>query len=522
MALPEVEKTNQKTVLKSPDDVFSRQLSDENPRKGRRIWKGLGLTVLTLAAGGAAFVAFAPGGRELPGIVKGGINGGYINPNLLFDNVGSQVNLLLIGRDVNWKIGKVFDPKTGKYRPFQVQDKTTPARSDTMIVVSLNKETKTIRMVSLPRDAMVRLADNDYGVHRAKLNSAHAYGGPPLLIKTLQEEMGLTIHRYAVIKFDGFKNLIDQVGGVEVKVDGALKKGHDGKLYRGNLDYDDNWGNLHIHLKPGLQKLDGVTAHNYVRFRMDREGDPGRIRRQQQVMRALAKQMSHVNFWELPGLIQEVQKQFATDMTTSELASAAAFAKSIGDASKIQPLTLFGMYSTRGSVLLNKPKNEKLLSYIFGNTFNAKHFLERSPSTNDDEFGPANDATPEAKAILEAAGIIHSDSDLKENYGNEAPVRVEENTSEASAPRHSRYAATSDANADAEKPRRASKKSKTNSETHKSSVSRRESSASPSATESAGEDSVIGDTPARHESGAVRESSPAPAVETSVPSESPQ
>lgn len=506
LSLPEVEKTNQKSVLKPTDDIFSRQLEDEKPRKSSRIWKGLGLSVLLLAAGSAAFLTFTDRGQDITKTGKQAIDLGIgykTDPDFLFNQVGSQVNILLIGRDVNWKIGKVFDPKTGKYRPFQVHDEKTPARSDTMIVVSLNKETNTIRMVSLPRDAIVRLADNDYGVRRTKLNAAHAYGGPQLLIKTLQEELGLTIHRHAVIKFDGFKNLIDQVGGVEVNVDGALKKGHDGKLYRGNLDYDDNWGNLHIHLKPGLQKLDGSAAHAYVRFRMDREGDPGRIRRQQQVMRALAKQMTQVNLWDLPGLIQEVQKQFATDMSTKELASAAAFAKNIGDTSKIQPLTLFGSYYNRGSVCLNEPKNKKLLSYIFGSTFNPNRFLQRSPSTNGDEIGPANDASPEALALLKAAGIIKEEGSAEE-AGHSVPVRVEEISAESSNGRHSRYAAVNETNEDEEKPRRTRKKSTRSSESHsetrKSHASKQESASAKA--ENSGIESVIGDTPARHEAGA--------------------
>ena len=526
MASPQVEKTTQKTVLKPESDVFSRQLDTGKPLKSKasRIWKGLGLVVLALAATGAAFLTFTASGQKISQLGKQGIEGGITyktNPDLLFDHVGSQVNILLIGRDVNWKIGKVFDPKTGKYRSYQVHDESTPARSDTMIVVSLNKDTKSVRMVSFPRDAIVRLADNDYGVRRTKLNAAHAYGGPPLLIKTMQDELGLTIHRYAVIKFDGFKNLIDQVGGVEIDVDGALKKGRDGKLYRGNLDYDDNWGNLHIHLKPGLQTLDGTAAHAYVRFRMDREGDPGRIRRQQQVMRALAKQMAHVSWYRLPGLIQEVQTQFVTDMSTSELASAAAFAKGIGDASKIQPITLFGTYSSNGSIVLNKPKNDKLLSYIFGSTFNPARFLQRSPSTKGDEIGPANDATPDAKAILQAAGILRPDGELTED-ASAVPVRIEETSTEASLVRPSRYAATDDENQAEEKPRRTTKKStrssassKTRSETKQSSASPPETASEAPAAESSSADNIIGDTPTRHDSVvSVNETAPAPAEET--------
>ena len=532
MAFPEVEKNPQKTIQKPADDVFARQL-ETNGGKGKRIWKGIGLSILALASGGAAFLAFTQVGRDTTSALTTyapAIYEAKANPDLIFDNLGSQVNILLIGRDVNWKVGKVYDPQTGKYRPFQVHDESAPARSDTMILVSLNKEDKTIRMVSFPRDAIVRLADNDAGVRRTKLNAAHAHGGPELLIRTMQEELGLTVHRHAVIKFDGFKNLIDQVGGVEVNVEGALKKGRDGKLYRGNLDYDDNWGNLHIHLKPGVQRLDGDTAHAYVRFRMDREGDPGRIRRQQQVMRALAKQMTQVSPFQLPGLIQEVQKQFNTDMTPSELASAAAFAKNIGDTAKIQPLTLFGTYYQGGSIRLNKPKNEKLLAYIFGNTFNPANFLNRSPSTTEDEIGSGNNASPETKAILQAAGIIKSEDEMLVDPNSNLPTRIEETrTAEGPQPR-SRYASVgeennNEENSAEEKPRRSRTRRSREKERSETPTRRRratretssESSSNSERGERSSEESVIGGPTAREESGATREAVSEPPAEAPAP-----
>ena len=216
-----------------------------------------------------------------------------------------------------------------------------------------------------------------------------------------------------MIRFEGFKKLIDQLGGIEVDVDGALKKDPvTGKHYRGRLKYDDDYGNLHIDLQPGVQTLNGQQAHDYVRFRMDEEGDPGRIRRQQQVMRALAKKIMHAGMTEIPGLVKEVREQFKTDLSDEELASAANFARNLGDAAKIQPITLFGAYTRRGSVVLNRPKNEKLLSYVLGTTFNAKNFLVNSPSTRDDEIGITNDSNPAALAVLKAAGVEVSESSI--------------------------------------------------------------------------------------------------------------
>ena len=395
----------------------------EAPRKKGLFWRGLAVALVVLAGLAMAYLKFTPHGRDTAAMISSTTQmlvAAKTNPNLIFDDVGGDhVNVLLIGRDVNYK--PVYD-KRGRNVWHKPEEKDT-ARSDTMIVVTLDKNRNVIRMVSLPRDAIVHLPPNDFHVRKAKLNAAHAYGGPPLLIKTLHDELGLTIHRYAVIRFEGFKKLIDEVGGVEVKVDGALKRDHQtGKLYRGNLDYDDNWGNLHIHLKPGLQRLNGEQAHNYVRFRMDLEGDPGRIRRQQGVMRALAKQVMQAPVYKLPRLVKEVRQQFQTDLTDAEIGSMADFAKSVGDASKIQPLTLFGTFNTRGSLTLNKPKNEKLLSYVFGPTFDPSSFLDRSPSTDSDELGPTNDANPAALKILREAGVVDKKDPLEKGLGVDAPV----------------------------------------------------------------------------------------------------
>lgn len=394
-------------------------------RPRRSIWKKLGIWAGTLALlsflGLFAYFNFTTHGRStgqtlsefVPAVIEA-----KQNPELIFDHAGSDViNILLIGRDVNWVIKKVYDPSRDLWANMQVPDEDTPARSDTMLIISLDRRRDVIHMVSLPRDARVHLPPNKYGMRRAKLNAAHAYGGPEMLVQTIHDELGITIHHYAVIRFEGFKKLIDQVGGVEVDVLGALHR--DGS--RGPLKYDDNWGNLHIDLQPGLQLLDGSDAHDYVRFRMDIEGDPGRIKRQQQVMRALAKKLATQPLWNIAPLVQEVRKQFETDpnLDTAEIASAADFVKEVGDPSKIQPLTLFGAYTARGSLILNRTKNRKLLQYVFGPTFDERRFLQNSPSTRNDVVGEENNTSPGAIAILRRAGILKGEA-------SETPLHEEE------------------------------------------------------------------------------------------------
>jgi LCP family protein required for cell wall assembly len=410
-------------LLKEEPDLFGQQIKE---KKRGRFWRWLGATVLLLVVGGGAYATLTPHGRETVHLFRQAVPTMIAvqqNPDLLFEKAGSnQVNILLIGRDVNWKPALVWDPVTKTKRPYHVHDNETKARSDTMIIMSLDKIHNRIRMISVPRDSIVYIPDHDV----EKINAAHSYGGPQLLMRTLHDELGITIHHYAVIQFDGFKNLIDQVGGVTVNVDGALKRDRrTGKLYRGNLDYDDNWGNLHIHLKPGMQKLNGEQAHSYVRFRMDLEGDPGRIRRQQQVMRALAKSIMQAPPYRIPGLVQEVRRKFETSLGDQEIGSAAYFTKRIGDTAKIQPLTLFGVYYRKGSIKLNKPKNEALLGTIFGSTFNPDNFLQRSPYTSrGDDIGSVNNSSKEAQAVLREAGLLE-DAKAPRATELDVPVRVE-------------------------------------------------------------------------------------------------
>jgi len=409
-------------------NIFDQQLKQ---KKRGGIWRWLGFTTLVFVGAGVGFATMTSQGREAVGMMRKyapAVIAARQDPELLFTNANSDhVNILLIGRDEDWTPKKVYDPTTKTYRPFRAHDEKAAARSDTMIVLSLDRTQKTIRMVSFPRDALVNLPPNPEGVTRTKLNAAHSYGGPEMLIKTLHDELGLTIHRHAVMKFSGFKKLIDQVGGVDVDVIGALKKDRrTGKEYRGNIDYKDEWGMWEVHLKPGMQHLDGEQAHGYVRFRIDREGDPGRIRRQQQVMRALAKKLMHTSPLQMAPLVNEIRQQFQTDLKDEELAATALFAKNIGDPSKIQPLTLFAAMTPTGDLILNRPKNELLLNAIFGPTFDKRNFLVRSPETKRDDVGPANNASPEALAVLREAGIVDAAGKILRSAGLDVPVRVED------------------------------------------------------------------------------------------------
>lgn len=172
-------------------------------------------------------------------------------PSLPF-NIGRQ-NILFMGLDSN---GRNTDPFKG-------------TRSDSMIVVSIDPATKSANVLSIPRDSKVYLSDN-HGLD--KINAAHAYGGPDLTIRTIQDTFGIKIDHYIALDFRAVRELVKAFGGVSVNVEKRM-------VYR------DRTAGLNIDLHPGYQVLTPEQAEGYLRFRHYAVGDIGRMQRQQWFMR---------------------------------------------------------------------------------------------------------------------------------------------------------------------------------------------------------------------------------------------
>ena len=161
------------------------------------------------------------------------------------------------------------------------------SRTDTIFAVTLDFPSRSVSEVSVPRDMGVMLPQG----HEDKINTAYVFGGINESDQVIGSFLGLPqlpnghyFDRYIVLRVDATKDLIDAVGGIDLNVMNSNALRHSGA--NGPLDYDDNWGHLHIHLKPGFQHLNGEQAVGYARFRHDWCSDPCRIMRQQQVMRA--------------------------------------------------------------------------------------------------------------------------------------------------------------------------------------------------------------------------------------------
>ncbi len=162
-------------------------------------------------------------------------------------------------------------------------------RTDSLMVAHINVKDKFANLVSIPRDSRVEIAGHD---RLDKINAAFSSGGPELTMDTVQQFLNVPIDYYIVFRIDGVKKVLEALGGIDIDVEK-------------NMKYKDRSQGLYIDLRRGFQHLNADQAVGYSRFRHDAEGDFGRIRRQQQVLNALAKKAttSEVIITKLPRLL---------------------------------------------------------------------------------------------------------------------------------------------------------------------------------------------------------------------------
>ncbi|HEU4752609.1 MAG TPA: LCP family protein [Armatimonadota bacterium] len=285
----------------------SHHSSGVGPSRWRSFFKYslLALFILFMGAAGVGLGLYGKfiGAHSLSDVLHGlGSSAAVIaNPRAYFPG-RDRITVLCLGLDRNIMISR--DPKKNGM-PY-----TTGARSDVMMVASLDLRDQSVSILSVPRDTRVELPSGK----TAKINQAHADGGIPYTRETVEKFLGVPVDYHVVIKQEAIQKVVDALGGLPINVQGALHNGE-----RGPMDYDDNWGNLHIHLKPGRQVLNGEQVVGYMRFRHDQEGDFGRIRRQQQVIQALSQTVKNpAVLLKAPGLLDAIRAYVKTDLTPDQ------------------------------------------------------------------------------------------------------------------------------------------------------------------------------------------------------------
>ena len=205
----------------------------------------------------------------------------------LIETSENIVNILLIGQDAR--------PGEGR------------ARSDTMILVTVNKTTKTITMTSFLRDLYVKIpgyADN-------KLNATYVLGGMELLDKTLEQNFGVQVDGNVEVDFNCFARVVDELGGVEMEL----------------RSDEANYINITVensNLTAGVHRLTGQQALQYSRIRhLDPDADFSRTNRQRKVINALLEQFRNTDVSDLLKLVKEILPMVTTDMSNKDILSLA-------------------------------------------------------------------------------------------------------------------------------------------------------------------------------------------------------
>jgi LCP family protein required for cell wall assembly len=190
-------------------------------------------------------------------------------------------------------------------------------RSDSMLLVHLDPETHRLAYLSIPRDLQVEIP----GYGTSKINAANQIGGPALTLATVKQLTGLPIDHVVVVDFDGFKELIDALGGIEVNVPKPiLSNKFDCPYEPARCDEWEGW-----RFEKGRQHMDGRRALVYSRVRTNQldpsDSDITRGNRQQLVADAVGAEIASLGtFLRLPFMGEELAAPLATDLSAWELA----------------------------------------------------------------------------------------------------------------------------------------------------------------------------------------------------------
>lgn len=361
-------------VRKGNAPIVSNTLPRSTPSRGKGGLKVAGLVALGivgLALGYAvAKLKVVTGGKGI-----GDTLGSITNPRGQFPADKNRIHILLIGKDFNYLISK--NPKLNGMRY------TTNARSDSIMYATLDLETRKVSLLSIPRDTWVsehvwmQEGESRTRILVHKINGTYLEG-KERLSEALTKAYGIPAPDYFVeVKIPGVQKVVDAVGGVEVETIDAMQ-------------YHDNQAGLHINLPKGKQWINGKEAIGFARFReadiyernpdgspipashntfvkkknhdivhSKEEGDPRRMARQQQLIRAVVNRIkSPDNLLHIDQIINIGLEQVDTNLERMQLLALAALFRTIKP-EDIESGTMVGDGKTIGGTWYFVPDKEK-------------------------------------------------------------------------------------------------------------------------------------------------------------------
>ena len=185
-------------------------------------------------------------------------------------------------------------------------------RSDCIMILSLNEQTKEAKIMSLYRDSYLDI--DEYGLD--KVTHAYSYGGPKLALSTLNKNLDLNITEFVAVNFDTVRTVVDKVGGINMHITKEETKYINGYIDELNRIYKTN--TKHI-TKEGDYKLNGIQALSYARIRYTEGGDYKRTERMRDVLNLVFEKVKHLSIPELNDLADEILPHVSTNITENEI-----------------------------------------------------------------------------------------------------------------------------------------------------------------------------------------------------------
>ena len=188
-------------------------------------------------------------------------------------------------------------------------------RTDTMIVLSINRKTSQAKMTTIMRDIWVQIP----GYGGQKLNAACVYGGPELTIRMINEYFGLNIRKYALVNMECLVAVVDAMGGLELDVSPGESRAIS-RLNASSSGASDGSGKYVSEGVPSGEKvtLDGKQVLAYSRIRKS-DSDYKRTTRQRTVLIAVAKKLQKMNMLKLAGLVTTMLQYVETNLSFDEI-----------------------------------------------------------------------------------------------------------------------------------------------------------------------------------------------------------
>ncbi len=322
---------------------------------------------------------------------------------------------LLSGADTDDEVVGALDPSSGEDRTFLIVGSDTREglddltnfgraggeRSDVVMLVRVDPDTGSARMLSIPRDLRVEIP----GHGTDKINAAYAFGGPSLLVETLKNNLDVEVNHYVEIDFVGFQALIDEVGGIEITFPYPARDAKSG-----------------LNVDAGTQTLDGAEALAYARSRSYQElrngswvsveaNDIGRTQRQQEVVRAMVSSLKR------PGSIAEagnIASSMSRHMTIDSALAGESVASMVWNfkgivAGSIEGMTLPTYTENIGGAsfqIVQQPEADEMLAEFRGGEAVADRPLRIEVLNGNGTAGAAGEMADELESLGFQVGAV--------------------------------------------------------------------------------------------------------------------